>query len=165
MHANEVMTLDKLTKLLSIHSDKRVQFRLPNGSLVPSAFHITEVASVRKTLIDCGGRIHGEEVCQLQAWKGSDDDHRMAGAKLTKILDKGTALFSRDDISVEVEYEDGLISQYRVEGWRVEGEDLVLLLGYKHTDCRAKDICSTPATARGPSSLQQCCGGPTACAA
>ena len=33
-----------------------IAFQLPNGELVPSHFHVTEVGKVTKHFIDCGGR-------------------------------------------------------------------------------------------------------------
>ncbi|MGI8602571.1 MAG: DUF6428 family protein [Verrucomicrobiales bacterium] len=153
------MTLHKLNQLVSDHPEKEIQLRLPSGALAPPGFHITEVAHVRKDLVDCGGRVHAEEACQLQAWGGTDDKHRIAGAKLGKILAKAARLFVRNDVSVEVEYGSDLVSQYPGEGWKIEGNRLVLKLSPKHTDCRARDVCSSA------SMSTPCCGGLGVCAA
>ena len=44
---------------IKIHLNKldKIAFQLPNGSLVPSHFHVTEVGKVSKHFIDCGGSI------------------------------------------------------------------------------------------------------------
>jgi Family of unknown function (DUF6428) len=153
------MTLQELKQLAADHSAKAIELRLPNGGMVPSSFHITELAHVRKSLVDCGGRMKVEEMCQLQAWRGSDDGHRVSGAKLGKILEKGSSLFFNDDLPVEIEYEDELISQYRVDNEEIIGSHLRLNLASKHTDCRARDVCSRD------SKPTACCGGTCAAAA
>jgi Family of unknown function (DUF6428) len=38
-----------------------VNFKLPNGTLVPLHFHITEVGRISKHFIDCGGDVHEEK--------------------------------------------------------------------------------------------------------
>jgi hypothetical protein len=153
------MTLQKLKRLAAEHGEKTIELRLPNGGMVPKSFHITELAHVRKSLVDCGGRMHIEEVCQLQAWRGSDDEHRITGAKLRKILDRSGSLSLHNDLSVEIEYEDELISQYQVDSDEIVAGRVRLNLASKHTDCRARDVCS-----RG-SAPTSCCGGRCATAA
>ncbi len=101
------MTLHELQNLLSQHADKAFQLRLPGGSTVPVSFHITEVGHVKKSFIDCGGQFHETESCQLQAWVGSDEDHRIASGKLAGILRKASFLLPDPEIPVEIEYEDG----------------------------------------------------------
>ena len=33
---------------------EKIAFQLPNGSLVPNHFHVTEVGAISKKFIDCG---------------------------------------------------------------------------------------------------------------
>mgnify|MGYP003642228923 CR=1 FL=1 len=49
----------------------QIAFELPDGSLVPSHFHVTEVGQVSKHFIDCGGTVRIEEVAnfQLLGWR------------------------------------------------------------------------------------------------
>ena len=60
---------------------------------------------------------------------------------MAKILELSSSVVLKDDIPVEVEYEDALISQYAVEGAGVTGDAVILQLGTKHTDCLAKEVC------------------------
>lgn len=53
------------------------------------------------------------------------------------------------DLDVEIEYEEAAISQYPVVSHSVTEDAVTLHLGYKHTDCLAKDVC-LPSTC-GPS--------------
>ena len=54
------MTLNQLKTQLELQTT--LAFELPDGSLVPNHFHITEVGKVTKHFIDCGGVIRKEEV-------------------------------------------------------------------------------------------------------
>lgn len=138
------MTLHDFKTLLSEHPDKAFQLRLPTGDAVPVSFHITEVGRVQKTFLDCGGRMHQSDTCQLQAWVGSDEDHRIASGKLAGILGKAASFLPDSSIPVEIEYEAGVISQYPIEQVAITDSAVVLHLASKHTDCLAKEICIAP---------------------
>jgi hypothetical protein len=141
------MKLHELKQLLHRHPAKGFRLQLPNGDPVPVSFHITEVGHVRKKFIDCGGRMHETETCQLQAWVGSDEEHRLANGKLLGILDKAAAFLPGDHLSVEIEYEDMALSQHPIAGADIRDDAVVLLLEAKHADCLAKDVCVAPAKA------------------
>jgi len=138
------MKLRELKQLLQQHPDKGFRLQLPTGNPVPVSFHITEVGHVRKKFIDCGGRMHETETCQLQAWVGSDEEHRLASRKLLGILDKAALFLPSDHLPVEIEYEDTALSQHPIAGAEVREGEVVLLLESKHTDCLAKDVCLPP---------------------
>ena len=154
------MKLIELKQLLNTHPDHAFQLRLPDGSPVPVSFHITEVAHVRKKFIDCGGRMHEDETCQIQAWVGNDDEHRIANRKLVGILKKAEAFLPGDHLPVEVEYEQTTLSQYPVAEAEVGDGVVVLHLRPKHTDCLAKEVCipETPASAGCGCTPGACCG-------
>ena len=136
------MTLIELKTALSGDPEQMLRLRLPGGDAVPVSFHITEVGQVTKDFIDCGGTRRTTSVCQLQAWVGPDEDHRIQAGKLLGILKKGSSLFTSEDLPVEIEYEHGLISQYPVTGVTLEDGRLVFSLTDKHTDCLAKELCT-----------------------
>jgi hypothetical protein len=138
------MKLHELKQLLQRHPAKGFQLQLPNGDPVPVSFHITEVGHVRKKFIDCGGRMHETETCQLQAWVGNDEEHRLANSKLLGILDKAAAFLPGDQLPVEIEYEDTALSQHPIAGADIRGDAVVLRLEAKHTDCLAKEVCLPP---------------------
>jgi hypothetical protein len=118
-----------------------LRFVLPDGGLVPAHAHITEVGRVDKTFFDCGATFRKTSFLCLQAWVADDIDHRLPAIKLADIIDRAAPLFQGDDLDVELEYEDGLISQFPVHEVSSDEEWLVITLGRKHTDCLAKDIC------------------------
>ena len=154
------MKLNELKHLLESHSGKAFRLRLPDGDGVPVSFHITEVGHIRKKFIDCGGRIHENETCQLQAWVGPDEDHRLASGKLLGILGKAATVLPGDDLPVEIEYEDCALSQYPVIGAEIRDDAVILQLAAKHTDCLAKELCLPPAA---PSASGGCGCGPSCC--
>jgi hypothetical protein len=134
------MTLHEFKLLLAEYPDRPFQLRLPGGDAVPQSFHITEVGRVQKTFIDCGGRMHEAETCLLQAWVGSDEDHRLATGKLAGILNKAQSFLPNEEVPVEIEYETTLMSQYTIAD-AIISESVLLQLESKHTDCLAKDVC------------------------
>lgn len=60
----------------------KIAFVLPNGKLVPSHFHVTEIGKISKTFIDCGGTLRKEETVNFQLWEENDYDHRLHPEKL-----------------------------------------------------------------------------------
>ena len=123
---------------------------LPSKNAVPVCFHITEVAHVQKRFIDCGGRLHTTHTCQLQAWVWTDTDHRLLAGKMAGVLNIAKKALPEDqDLDIEIEYEDVTISQYPVTGYTVTADAVTFMLGYKHTDCLAKDICLPAANTGG----------------
>ena len=110
------MKLQHFKALLQANCDKQLLLllQLPDGQAMPRAFHITEVGAVNKTFIDCGGKVHNVQTCQMQAWIGPDVDHRIEAGKMADILQKSEAILPHDFLDLEIEYEDEVISQYPV---------------------------------------------------
>jgi arsenite methyltransferase len=158
--ATSPMKLSAFKALLEAHREKQFRLVLPNASAVPVCFHITEVAHVQKRFIDCGGRLHTTQTCQLQAWVWTDTEHQLLAGKMADVLNKARAVLPEDqDLDLEIEYEDIAISQYPVTGYVVTPDAVTLTLGYKHTDCLAKDICLPTSTAQDAG----CCGSGSNC--
>ena len=133
------MTLKEIKSALS-NLDK-IAFQLPNGDLVPTHFHVTEVGKINKLFIDCGGTIRNEEVVSFQLWSSYDYNHRLHPDKLVKIIDLSiNKLNINDNLPIEVEYQGETIGKY---GLDFDGKNF--LLTTKQTDCLAKDNCGIPA--------------------
>ncbi|MDK2772623.1 MAG: DUF6428 family protein, partial [Flavobacterium sp.] len=64
-----------------------IAFKLPNGELVQSHFHVTEVGKITKHFIDCGGTVRNEEVVNFQLWEAHDYDHRLHPEMLIHIIE------------------------------------------------------------------------------
>jgi hypothetical protein len=151
------MKLSAFKQLLQTHPDKSFRLVLPNQNPVPVSFHITEVAHVQKRFIDCGGELHTTNTCQLQAWLGDDTNHRLSSGKMAKVLNMARQVLPEEDLDIEIEYEDTLISQFRVASHIVTAEAVVLNLAAKHTDCLAKENCA-PRLLMVPGVAAACCG-------
>ena len=131
MKLSEIKTL--LTKV------NKVNFELPNGTLVPEHFHVTEVGLITKDFIDCGGTIRHEKVANFQLWEANDFDHRVAPQKLLSILALSEKVLGTEDLEIEVEYQTDTIGKYNLD---FNGGNFVLTS--KHTNCLASDSCGIP---------------------
>lgn len=120
------------------HMDE-VNFILPDGSFVPKHFHITEVGSIEKNFIDCGGTVRKESVISFQLWEANDFDHRLAPQKLADIIALSEKTLGLGDHEIEVEYQGDTIGKYNLT---VENNNFIL--ENKFTDCLAKDNCGIP---------------------
>lgn len=134
------MNLYKFVEILA-NSNKPISIFLPNGSMIPENFHITEVGRVTKEFIDCGGTQRRKEACVLQIWVADDLNHRLNSGKLLKIL----KLANLPDMPVEFEYQpSGLlptISQYSLLNAGEQDFGLFIDLSNKETACLAPDKC------------------------
>ncbi|WP_298524507.1 DUF6428 family protein [uncultured Christiangramia sp.] len=119
----------------------RLYFELPGGELVPSHFHVTEVGSIRKNFIDCGGVIRNERKVSFQLWEADDYDHQLHPEKLMQIISIAEDKLNLRDAEIEVEYQGQSINKYRLD---FDGEKFLLL--NTQTDCLAKDNCGVPAS-------------------
>lgn len=124
---NELTKLDTIT------------FKLPDGSLVPNHFHVTEVGKITKHFIDCGGTVRKEEVVNFQLWNADDYDHRLHPEKLVSIIELSEKILGIEDLEIEVEYQADTIGKF---GLDFDGKHF--LLTSKQTDCLAKDNCGIP---------------------
>ena len=131
------MKINDFKKLLA--ESKQISFKLPNGDLVPSHFHVTEVGRVQKDFIDCGGVVRNEVVANLQLWNADDYDHRLHPEKLLKIVEMSQDKLGIGNFEIEVEYQGETINKFGLEH---DGEQF--LLSTKMTDCLAKDNCGIP---------------------
>lgn len=160
------MKISQFAHLLETHPDKPFHLVLPGDNIVPASFHITEVGHVTKKFIDCGGKLHTAQSCQLQVWLGNDTDHRLYAGKMAGVLNLARAkgVLPGEDLDVEIEYEDTAISQYTVEDFTVSESAVVLSLAGKHTDCLAKGVCVPNSLALPMAAGEAGCGcGPSGC--
>lgn len=135
------MNVKELRAALNAHPDAKMHWMLPDRSFVPEHYHITEVGRVQKDFIDCGGTVRALTSCLLQIWVADDTDHRLRTTTLEKIMEVAGGVLQSDALPVEVEYEDGKVSQYPVAGVEVTPAGLLFHLGTKHTACLAPEKC------------------------
>lgn len=131
------MKISEIKKHLS--NSSQIAFQLPNGELVPSHFHVTEVGVVTKHFIDCGGTVRKEHKANFQLWEADDYDHRLHPEKLTNIIELSEKVLEMGDLEIEVEYQGDTIGKYDLD---FHGAHFLLVS--KTTDCLAKDKCGIP---------------------
>ncbi|WP_185287420.1 DUF6428 family protein [Chryseobacterium lactis] len=118
---------------------ENVEFQLENGTFVPEHFHVTEVGTVTKHFIDCGGTIRNEKVVNFQLWNADDFEHRLKPTKLLNIIKLSEEKLGIEDDEIEVEYQDTTIGKFDLE---FNGKNFVLK--NKTTACLAQDACGIP---------------------
>lgn len=123
----------------ALNQVNEIGFQLPDGTLVPNHFHVTEIGKITKNFIDCGGTIRSEEVISFQLWNANDYDHRLHPEKLITIIEMAEKTLSLGDVEIEVEYQAETIGKF---GLDFNGK--TFLLTSKQTDCLAKDNCGIP---------------------
>jgi hypothetical protein len=149
------VTLDTFLKVLTENPAAALHLMLPDQSFVPAHFHVTEVGRVQKDFIDCGGTVRSATTCVLQVWVAEDFNHRLDTTKLAKVMQLAAPILKATDLPVEVEYGNGVVSQFPVAAAEVTPSGVLLHLGTKHTACLAPDRCGVTATA--------CCATPGCC--
>ena len=135
------LSVRELLRVLDANPATAMHWMLPDGAFVPAHYHITEVGKVHKDFIDCGGTVRSTKSCVLQVWVSVDVEHRLATTKLAAILRVAAPLLGSDDLPVEVEYEEGLISQYPLGGAEITPSGVLFHLGTKRTACLAPERC------------------------
>ncbi len=131
------MTIEQIKTHLS--TAETIAFELPDGTLVPNHFHVTEVGKVTKDFIDCGGTIRHDKVANFQLWEANDYDHRLHPEKLIHIIELSQKKLGIGDLDIEVEYQGDTIGKYGVD---FNGQHFILTS--KKTDCLAKENCGVP---------------------
>jgi hypothetical protein len=149
------MTITEFKEHLRRHPEATLRFQLPDGGLIPAHAHVTEVGRVDKTFVDCGGTVRQLNSCLLQTWVADDTDHRLTPGKLADILDRAAAILRSEELPVEIEFEDGFVSQFPVNAVETVDDTLLFSVATKHTDCLAKELCLPQPDA--------CCSGSGCC--
>ena len=117
-----------------------INLLLPNGTLVPPHFHITEIGLINKDFIDCGGTVRNEKAANFQIWEANDIDHRLTPEKLLRIIEQSKKVLGDLDPDVEIEYQQETIGKFGIEY-----NGAAFLLTTKQTACLANDSCGVPA--------------------
>ena len=130
------MKLSEIKQILPALSN--VAFTLPDGSFVPSHFHVTEIGLVTKNFIDCGGKLRNETTVNFQLWNANDLEHNLKPTKLLKIIELSEQVLALTDDEIEVEYQTQTIGKYSLG---FDGTNFNLIP--KNTACLAMESCGT----------------------
>ena len=134
-------TLSDLQNALREHQPQKLRILLPDGTAVPSHFHVTEVGRVQKDFIDCGGTkrraLHG----QLQLLVATDYDHRLSSEKLLKIIEMSQPVLGDEPLPLTVEYGQKVAVVYQVSKIEADAGAISLQMVTPQTGCLAPDTC------------------------
>lgn len=132
------MTIKELKEgILGINE---LNFALPNGRLIPSYFHITEMGLKTKKFIDCGNTLRSESLITFQIWHAQDYQHRLDAQKFRQIISAAEPLFDSENLEIEVEYQSDL----SLSIFSLSLEEGVFKLIAKESTCLASDHCGIP---------------------
>lgn len=148
------MKLSELKENLSWLSS--LKFELSDGTEVPPHFHLTELGSVSKHFIDCGGTVRTEKLSSLQLWYSDDLDHRLTPGKLIDIINMSERILNIEDLEVEVEYQNSQAGN-TIGKYGLEFNGLNFVLTTKNTACLASDACGVTPTIDANESTTSCC--------
>ncbi len=118
----------------------QLQFELSNSQLIPAHFHITEIGTVQKNYIDCGGTLRNETKISFQLWYDNDTTHRLYSEKLLNIIRIAEEKIGLPDVEIEVEYQADTVGKYSLDV--IEKH---FFLKPTQTACLALDACGIPA--------------------
>ena len=85
----------KFTEILATNYNHRVEFLLPDKTCIPPHYHITDVGSIHRYFIDCGGQRRNENYLQIQLWLGNDKEHRLTTQMILKILQRSEVVLEK----------------------------------------------------------------------
>ena len=117
----------------------QINFVLPNGTKIPSHFHITEVGMSTKQFTDCGNTFRIAKNTTFQLWTSVDFHHRLEPQKILKIIASTEQMFAGEDLDIEIEYQQDTIGKFGLDFSNNE-----FVLTNTKTDCLAKDNCGIP---------------------
>ena len=118
-----------------------IGFQLPNGEMVPTHFHVTEVGKITKAFIDCGGVVRNEEVANFQLWNADDYNHRLHPEKLLNIIELSENILKIEDLEIEIEYQTQLEGLDTIGKFGLDFDGTNFLLTAQQTNCLAQDQC------------------------
>jgi len=161
---------------------KQLRFYLPNNEMIPAHYHMTDVGSVSRNFIDCGGHTRTEHQVQIQLWLGADTQHRLTAQTTAKILQQSQFILNllpdTNNSELLIEYKTDLVSLYPIERIEQTEDTINLHLTLSKTQCLAairhqqeidnnatSSCCSssnktsiTQSSCCSPSAKTSCCG-------
>lgn len=138
------MNVKEFKQVLSDNPDCEILFSLPDDSVMPPHFHITEIGNVTKNFVDCGGVRRKTESCMLQTLVATDTEHRLKTTKLKMIFGMASELGLEDHFPVEAEIQGQTIAIYSVGSAKTIDGRICFQLEGKRTECLAPDKCGIP---------------------
>ncbi|NND88130.1 MAG: hypothetical protein HKM28_02660 [Flavobacteriaceae bacterium] len=164
------MKTKEFFQLLNQYKDTSLLFEYAPNQLVGTNYHITEVKHVSIDSVDCGSQTDAWNETIIQLWESPADlgaEDYMSTFKALGILNKVGKMKAYDTESeVKFEYSNALFhtSQLHVNDYSLRGKNLIVHLGVRATDCKAKEACGVPETASvNEVETASCCSPESGC--
>ncbi len=163
------MKTQEFLSALKENNSKALLFEYSDGQFVDTNYHITEVKNTVIHAVDCGGRADQWNETIIQLWESPEEKGKIGYLKVHKaseIFDRVHKIHPLDgDAIVKFEYSNDHFHKAHLEVQNIEvttGKIIVQLFVSK-TDCKAKDICSTPETITTSEKENACAPGSGCC--
>ena len=136
------MTWGSFKSLLGTHSDKHLEFRYAENSLVDASYHITEIKLAPITSVDCGSKLNQwtEVIVQLWEPQGGSEERPMKVSKALSIVDVVEKVISLDaNAIVKIEFGHSEFDTRQMYPGQLleEGDSVVVDLVPDFTQCKA----------------------------
>lgn len=148
------MKTHELLQLLEENMDTSLLFEYAPNQLVGANYHITEVKHLRIESVDCGAGVDAWNETIIQLWESPSELGKtefMNSYKALSILKKVGQMKPYDlQAEVKFEYSNALFhtAQLFVDDFAIRNGKLLLTLAIEKTDCKAKEACDVPASAK-----------------
>ncbi len=144
------MKTGEFLSLLQENASKSLLFEYASGKFVGANYHITEVKNITVDSVDCGAGTDFWKETVIQLWESPEEkDNRdyMTAYKALGILNKVDQIKPMEkSVIVKFEYSNDQFhtAQLFVNDFTIDQDKLVMKLGIKQTDCKAKEACGVP---------------------
>lgn len=148
---NLTMKTKELFTLLENNKNKSLLFEYTPGNFVGANYHITEVKHITVDAVDCGAGVDSWKETIVQLWESPIEKEQktyMTGFKALGILKKVGSIKPYDgDAEIKFEYSNPRFhtAQLFLNSYTASENQLIIRLGIKQTDCKAKETCGIEA--------------------
>lgn len=161
------MKTNELFELLNEHKNKSLLFEYALNQFVSPNYHITEVKHINIDSVDCAANKDSWNETIIQLWESpikESQESYMSSFKALSILKKvGTLRPYNMEAEVKFEYSNNNFhtAQLFVNAFKIENNQLIIILGIEQTDCKAKETCGIPETKNIMVTAEEPCCSPS----
>lgn len=157
------MKTQELFNVLQEHNDKALLFEYAPSKFVGANYHITEVKHTTIDAVDCGANTDAWNETVIQLWESPKELGKrdfMKVSKAMEIFDRVASMKSYDlDAEVKFEYSNASFhtAQLFINDFDIQGNNLIIKLAVKKTDCKAKSTCGVEEKEAAFAQDEACC--------
>ena len=144
------MKTKEFLSLLEENPNKQLRFEYAPGKFVGHNYHITEIKNITIDSVDCGAGVDFWKETVIQLWESPDENDTleyMTSLKALGILNKVDEIKPMEkEVEVKFEYSNERFhtAQLFVNDFSLDTDKLIMKLGVKQTDCKARETCGAP---------------------